>query len=119
MQSGVYIFLYVLSIHVFTGKILKIKGEYGKAYMAFLEAQKLEPELKSVQIELMSLKEKMSKQSEKEKHLYAKMLGINKNADKSKTVKVEDKSKIAKGILWTLLGASAAVVGILVHRFAS
>jgi len=105
---------------VFTGKILKIKGEYGKAYMVFLKAQKLEPESKSVQIELMSLKEKMSKESEKEKHLYAKMLGINKNTDKpSKTVKVEDKSKIAKGILWTLLGASAAVVGILVHRFAS
>lgn len=105
---------------MFAGKILKIKGEYGKAYVTFLEAQKLEPEMKSIQVELMNLKGKMSKENEKEKHLYAKMLGINKEADKlSKSVKVEDKSKIAKGILWTLLGASATIVGILVHRFAS
>lgn len=105
---------------LFIGKILKLKGEYGKAYMTFLEVQKLEPEMMSVQTELTSLKEKISKESKKEKNLYAKMLGINKGANKvPKTVKIEDKSKIAKGILWTLLGASAAVVGILVHRFVS
>lgn len=106
---------------MFTGKILKIKGEYAKAYITFLEVQKLEPEMKSVQIELIGLKEKISKESKKEKNLYAKMLGIDKDPDKlSRTVKVkENKSKIAKGLLWTLLGASAAVVGILVHRFAS
>lgn len=89
--------------------------------MTFLEVQKLEPEMKSVQVELTSLKEKISKESKKEKNLYAKMLGIDKGANKvSKNVKIEDKSKIAKGILWTLLGASAAVVGsILIHRFVS
>lgn len=111
-----YFSIYIL----FTGRILKIKGEYGKAYGTFLEVQKLEPEMKSVQIELMGLKEKISKESEKEKHLYAKMLGINQDPDKQpKNVKIENKSKIAKGLLWTLLGASAAVIGILVHRFAS
>ncbi|TGZ48284.1 Peptidylprolyl isomerase [Temnothorax longispinosus] len=102
------------------GKIFKIQGHYGKAYLTFLEALKINPELWSVKLELASLKEKMAKQNEKEKSLYAKMLGINKESDKpSKDVKVEDKSKIAKGILWTLLGASAVVVGMLVHRFAS
>ncbi|XP_077257186.1 peptidyl-prolyl cis-trans isomerase FKBP8 isoform X1 [Temnothorax americanus] len=102
------------------GKIFKIQGHYGKAYLTFLEALKINPELWSAKLELASLKEKMAKQNEKEKSLYAKMLGINKESDKpSKDVKVEDKSKIAKGILWTLLGASAVVVGMLVHRFAS
>ncbi|XP_028048980.1 peptidyl-prolyl cis-trans isomerase FKBP8-like isoform X2 [Monomorium pharaonis] len=101
------------------GKILKIKGEYSKAYLTFVEAQKLEPNMKLLQAELISLKEKVLKQNRKEKHLYAKMLGVNTNKS-SKDVKVEDKRKIAKGILWTLLGASAAVVGgILVHRFIS
>jgi len=107
---------------LFIGRILKSKGEFGKAYLTFLEAQKLDPDMKSIQVELISLKEKISKESEKEKHLYAKMLGIIKDGDKpSKNVKVEDKSKITKGILWTaVFGASAAVaVGILIHKFAS
>ncbi|XP_011698872.1 PREDICTED: peptidyl-prolyl cis-trans isomerase FKBP8-like isoform X2 [Wasmannia auropunctata] len=104
------------------GKIFKIENEYGKAYATFLEVQKLDPNLKSVQAELMSLKEKISKQSKQEKNLYAKMLGIGTEKDAkhpSKNTKVKNNSKIAKGILWTLLGASAAVVGILIHRFAS
>lgn len=104
---------------LFTGKILKIKGEYSNAYLYFHDALKVEPEMKALQIELTGLKEKISEECEREKYLYAKMLGIKK--DKlSKNVKIEDKRhKIAKGILWTLLGASAAVVGILVHRFVS
>ncbi|KYQ48696.1 Peptidyl-prolyl cis-trans isomerase FKBP8 [Trachymyrmex zeteki] len=102
------------------GRILKAKGELGKAYMIFLEVQKTDPDMKSLQTELMILKERISKQTEKEKYLYAKMLGINKETDKSsKNIKVEEKSKIAKGILWTVIGASAAVIGILVHRFVS
>ncbi|XP_012064601.1 PREDICTED: peptidyl-prolyl cis-trans isomerase FKBP8 [Atta cephalotes] len=102
------------------GRILKAKGNYGKAYMAFLEVQKIDPDIKSLQTELMTLKEIILKQTEKEKHLYAKMLGINKETDKSsKNIKVEEKSKLAKGILWTAIGASAAVIGILVHRFVS
>ncbi|XP_018372055.1 PREDICTED: peptidyl-prolyl cis-trans isomerase FKBP8-like isoform X2 [Trachymyrmex cornetzi] len=102
------------------GRILKAKGNYGKAYMAFLEVQKIDPDVKSLQTELMTLKEIILKQTEKEKHLYAKMLGINKETDKSsKNIKVEEKSKLAKGILWTAIGASAAVIGILVHRFVS
>jgi len=78
--------------------------------------------MKSIQAELINLKERISKESKKEKHLYAKMLGIIKDGDKpSKIVKVEDKSKIAKGILWTtvLLGATVAAVGIVIHKFAS
>ncbi|XP_039309893.1 peptidyl-prolyl cis-trans isomerase FKBP8 isoform X2 [Solenopsis invicta] len=103
------------------GKILKIKGEYAKAYMAFVEANKLEPDIKSIRAELISLKGKISKENKKEKYLYARMLGVNKDTDKlSNNTNIEDKRKIAKGILWTLLGASAAVIGgILVHRFVS
>ncbi|KAG5334745.1 FKBP8 isomerase, partial [Acromyrmex charruanus] len=102
------------------GRILKAKGNYGKAYLAFLEVQKIDPDIKSLQTELMTLKEIILKQTEKEKHLYAKMLGINKETDKSpKNIKIEEKSKLAKGILWTAIGASAAVIGILVHRFVS
>lgn len=101
-----------------TGKIYKAKGQLGKAYVTLLEAQRIDPELKSIKIELLNLKEKIAKETEKEKQLYAKMLGIQKEDDK-KDVKIENKSKIAKGILWTLIGASAAVVGILVHRFTS
>ncbi|KYN04145.1 Peptidyl-prolyl cis-trans isomerase FKBP8 [Cyphomyrmex costatus] len=102
------------------GRILKAKGEYAKAYIAFLEVQKIDPDMKSLQTELITLKEKISKETEKEKYLYAKMLGINKEADKpSKNVKGEERSKIAKGILWTAIGASAAIIGILVHRFVS
>lgn len=112
-----------ISLHIsvlFIGRILKAKGELGKAYMIFLEVQKTDPDMKSLQTELMILKERISKQTEKEKYLYAKMLGINKETDKSsKNIKVEEKSKIAKGILWTVIGASAAVIGILVHRFVS
>jgi len=115
----VYIYTYLS----FIGRILKSKGEFGKAYVTFLEAQKLDPDMKSIQVELINLKERISKESEKEKHLYAKMLGIIKDGDDkpSKIVKIEDKNKIAKGILWTavLLGATAAAVGIVIHKFAS
>ncbi|XP_011870270.1 PREDICTED: peptidyl-prolyl cis-trans isomerase FKBP8 isoform X2 [Vollenhovia emeryi] len=106
------------------GKILKLKGEYGKAYMVLLEAQKVEPESKWIHMELMSLKGKITKQYEKERLFYAKMLGIGNNGVSKdvkdvKECKVRNKSNIAKGILWTLVGASAAIVGIFVHRFAS
>ncbi|KAG5333617.1 FKBP8 isomerase, partial [Acromyrmex heyeri] len=47
------------------GRILKAKGNYGKAYMAFLEVQKIDPDIKSLQTELMTLKEIILKQTEK------------------------------------------------------
>jgi len=100
-------------------KIFKLRKEHSKAYMAFRNIQKLHPESKSLNAELMGLKNRISRESEKEKHLYRKMLGIGEwDVDEpSKDVTAEDKSKITKGLLWTLIGASAAVVGILVHRF--
>ncbi|KAL0100837.1 hypothetical protein PUN28_019311 [Cardiocondyla obscurior] len=104
------------------GKILKIKGEFAKAYLTFLELQKVEPNMKSVQTELTNLKGKVSKESEKERFLYAKMLGIATDDanNPSKITKTKNRSKVAKGILWTCaVGASAAVVGILLHRFTS
>jgi len=108
----------------FIGRILKSKGEFEKAYITFLEAQKLDPDMKSIQVELINLKERISKESEKEKHLYAKMLGIIKDGNKPskiQSVKVEDKSKINKGILWTavLVGATVAAISIGVHKFVS
>lgn len=101
------------------GQILKQKGEYAKAHAVFLEVQKLEPSMISLQSELVYLEDKIAKEQESEKMLYAKMLGRVKQS-KSKRVKFESKYKIAKGILWTLVGgASAAIVGIFIHRFVS
>lgn len=84
-----------------------------------MEVQKLEPSMISLQSELVYLEDKIAKEQESEKILYAKMLGRGKHS-KSKKVKIESKYKIAKGILWTLVGgASAAIVGIFIHRFVS
>ncbi|XP_012221101.1 peptidyl-prolyl cis-trans isomerase FKBP8 isoform X2 [Linepithema humile] len=101
------------------GQILKQKGEYAKAHAIFLEVQKLEPSMTSLQSELVYLEDKIAKEQESEKMLYAKMLGRVNNS-KSKKIKVENKYKIAKGILWTLVGGtSTALVGILIHKFVS
>lgn len=117
--------MYVLFIYIYmciTGKIFKIyKRDYRKAYLYFQDALKVEPEeMKTLQIELTELEAKIMEQHEKERLLYAKMLGVNRDKFKDVEIKiVEEKRKIRKGILWTLLGASAAIVGILVHRFVS
>lgn len=103
----------------FAGQILKQKGEYAKAHAIFLEVQKLEPSMISLQSELAYLEDKIAKEQESEKILYAKMLGRVKH-NKSKKVKIESKYKIAKGVLWTFVGGtSVAIIGILIHRFVS
>ena len=103
------------------GTILRLKGEYAKAYAIFTEMQKLNPELKICATELLTLKDKIAKDAKKEKHLYRKMLGVE-DTKNSKDVKVEDQNKntFTKKVLWTLIGAaSAAVVSIFIHKFTS
>ncbi|KYN50463.1 PREDICTED: peptidyl-prolyl cis-trans isomerase FKBP8-like [Trachymyrmex cornetzi] len=39
------------------GRILKAKGNYGKAYSTFLEVEKIDPDMKSLLTELMTVKE--------------------------------------------------------------
>jgi len=103
------------------GTILRLKGEYAKAYAIFTEMQRLNPEMKICTTELITLKDKLSKDAKKEKHLYRKMLGVVEDTkNSSKNVKADDKKKFTKGILWTLVGAaSVAAVSIFVHRFIS
>ncbi|XP_019883032.2 peptidyl-prolyl cis-trans isomerase FKBP8 isoform X1 [Camponotus floridanus] len=103
------------------GTILRLKGEYAKAYAIFTEMQRLNPEMKICTTELITLKDKLSKDAKKEKHLYRKMLGVVEDTkNSSKNVKPDDKKKFTKGIFWTLVGAaSVAAVSIFVHKFIS
>ncbi|XP_029669273.1 peptidyl-prolyl cis-trans isomerase FKBP8-like isoform X2 [Formica exsecta] len=105
------------------GTILRLKGEYAKAYAIFTEMQKLNPDMKICNTELMTLKDKIAKDAKKEKYLYRKMLGVTEDIKNlSKDVKADDKSKkkFAKGVLWTLAGAaSAVVISVFIHRFTS
>ncbi|KMQ91381.1 peptidyl-prolyl cis-trans isomerase fkbp8-like protein [Lasius niger] len=104
------------------GTILRLKGEYAKAYAIFTEMQKLNPDMKIFTTELITLKDKITKNAEKEKQLYRKMLGVVQDKNSSKDGKADDKSKreFAKGVLWTLIGAaSVAAISIFIHRFTS
>ncbi|XP_050462479.1 peptidyl-prolyl cis-trans isomerase FKBP8 [Cataglyphis hispanica] len=104
------------------GTILRLKGEYAKAYAIFTEMQKLNPDMKICNTELMILKDKIAKDAKKEKYLYRKMLGVTEDKNLSKDVKADDQSKkkFAKGVLLTLVGAaSAVVISIFIHRFTS
>lgn len=105
------------------GTILRLKGEYTKAYAIFTEMQKLNPDMKICNTELMILKDKIAKDAKKEKYLYRKMLGVTEDIkNSSKDVKADDQSKkkFAKGVLLTLVGAaSAVVISIFIHRFTS
>lgn len=104
------------------GTILRLKGEYAKAYAIFTEMQKLNPDMKICSTELMILKDKIAKDAKKEKYLYRKMLGVTEDKNSSKDVKADDQSKktFAKGVLLTLVGAaSAVVISIFIHRFTS
>lgn len=102
-----------------TGKILHFKGDHAQAYVTMLQAAKLEPETKIIQIELAVLKEKNAKDAQHEKKLYRKMLGTNKDLNISKKIE-KDKSKSSK-IMWSLIGgaSTAAIVGMLVYRLTS
>lgn len=103
------------------GTILRLKGEYAKAYAIFTEMQRLNPEMKICTTELITLKDKISKDAKKEKHLYRKMLGVVEDTkNSSKNVKADNKTKITKGVLWTLVGAASVVaVSIFIHKFTS
>ncbi|XP_029172556.1 peptidyl-prolyl cis-trans isomerase FKBP8 [Nylanderia fulva] len=100
------------------GTILRLKGEYAKAYAIFTEMQKLNPEMKICATELLTLKDKIAKDAKKEKHLYRKMLGVEDINSKDVKIYDENKRKFAKRVFWTLIGAaSVATISIFIHRF--
>ncbi|CAK9833284.1 Peptidyl-prolyl cis-trans isomerase FKBP8 [Anthophora retusa] len=100
------------------GKILIQKGEHSLAYQTLLQASKLEPETKAIQMELAMLKEKNAKDAQHERNLYRKMLGTHKNNTPPKTSKKENNS--SSKLTWRLIGgASAAIVAVVLYRFIS
>ncbi|XP_054000627.1 peptidyl-prolyl cis-trans isomerase FKBP8 isoform X1 [Hylaeus anthracinus] len=103
------------------GKLLHYKGEHALAYQTLLQAAKLEPETKAIQVELAILKEKNAKDAQHEKNLYRKMFGTSKiNNSVSKNMKKENKSGSVSKLTWSLIGgATAAVVGVLLYRVVS
>ena len=102
------------------GKILHNKGEHAAAYQVLLQAAKLEPETKAIQMELAILKEKNAKDAQHEKNLYRKMLGTHKSNNIPKSTKKENKTKTTSKLTWSIIGgASAALVGLLLYRFVS
>ncbi|XP_043784436.1 peptidyl-prolyl cis-trans isomerase FKBP8-like isoform X1 [Apis laboriosa] len=103
------------------GKILHYKGEHALAYQTLLQAAKLEPETKAIQMELAILKEKNAKDAQHEKNLYRKMLGAHKNNNTSlKNLKKGNKNKNSSKFTWSLIGgATAAVLSVLLYRFIS
>ncbi|XP_031831765.1 peptidyl-prolyl cis-trans isomerase FKBP8 [Nomia melanderi] len=102
------------------GKILHYKGENTLAYQTLLQAAKLEPETKAIQVELTVLKEKIAKEAQHEKNLYRKMFGTHKNNIPLKNTKKESTTKAVSNITWSLIGgATAAIAGFLLYRFVS
>ncbi|KOC65132.1 Peptidyl-prolyl cis-trans isomerase FKBP8 [Habropoda laboriosa] len=102
------------------GKILHYKGEHALAYQTLLQAAKLEPETKAIQMELAILKEKNAKDAQHEKNLYRKMLGTHKNNISPKNSKKENKNNSPSKLTLSLIGgATAALVGIVLYRFVS
>lgn len=97
------------------------KGEHALAYQTLLQAAKLEPETKAIQMELAILKEKNAKDAQHEKNLYRKMLGAHKNNNTSlKNLKKGNKNKNSSKFTWSLIGgATAAVLSVLLYRFIS
>ncbi|XP_076646119.1 peptidyl-prolyl cis-trans isomerase FKBP8 [Halictus rubicundus] len=99
------------------GKILHYKGEHTLAYQTLLQAAKLEPETKAIQVEVAILKEKITKDAQHEKSVYRKMFATHKNNNAS-LKKEESKSKTISNISWSIIGGTtAAVAGFLLYRF--
>ena len=103
----------------FTGKILHLKGEHSQAYMTLLQAQKLDPQNKAVQQELMVIKEKTVNDAQKEKNMYRKMLGTKRENDVSRNLKKESKIKRTT-IAWSIIGGTVvAAASVIAYKLIS
>ena len=95
------------------------KGEHASAYQTLLQAAKLDPETKAIQMELAILKEKNAKDARHEKNLYRKMLGTHKNDNSSQKNTKKQRNRNTK-LTWSLIGgAAAAVLSVFLYRFVS
>ncbi|XP_076171362.1 peptidyl-prolyl cis-trans isomerase FKBP8 isoform X2 [Ptiloglossa arizonensis] len=103
------------------GKLLHYKGEHTLAYQTLLQALKLQPETKAIQVELAILREKNAKDAQHEKNLYRKMLGTSKNNNViPKNIKKENKYETTSKLTCSLIGgATAAILGVLLYRLVS
>lgn len=97
------------------------KGEHTLAYQTLLQALKLQPETKAIQVELAILREKNAKDAQHEKNLYRKMLGTSKNNNViPKNIKKENKYETTSKLTCSLIGgATAAILGVLLYRLVS
>lgn len=102
------------------GKILHCKGEHTMAYTVLSQAARLDPESKTIQQELVILKEKNAKDARHEKNLYRKMLGTRKqNGVVPKDMDKKNNTTVAK-VAWSLIGSAvAAMVGVVAYKYVS
>ncbi|KAF3429284.1 hypothetical protein E2986_10194 [Frieseomelitta varia] len=99
------------------GKILHYKGEHALAYQTLLQAAKLDPEIKAIQMELAILKEKNAKDARHEKNLYRKMLGTHNSSQKNTK---KQRNRNTSKLTWSLIGgAAAAILSVFLYRFVS
>lgn len=87
-----------------------------QAYITLLQAAKLKPDLSDIKNELIILKVKLAKSAQSEKKMYRKMFAEYESNGK---LPKEDKNRISRSILWSIVGASVVIMSIFVYRLTS